>query len=46
MGGITHTPRDTPEIIAVGKLVEVAEALRDLLLRLNELSERAATWQT
>ena len=46
MGGITHTPLDTPEIIAVGKLVEVAEALRDLLLRLNELSERAATGQT
>ena len=40
MGGITHTPRDTPEIIDPGKLVEVAEALADLLSRLNELAER------
>ena len=39
MGGITHTPRDTPEIIDPARLVEVAEALADLLLRLNELSE-------
>jgi aminopeptidase YwaD len=39
MGGITHTPRDTPEIIDTSKLVEVAEALRDLLLRLSEMEE-------
>jgi aminopeptidase YwaD len=41
MGGITHTPRDTPEIIDPARLVEVAEALADLLRRLNELGERA-----
>jgi aminopeptidase YwaD len=39
MGGITHTPRDTPEIIDPARLVGVAEALADLLLHLNELSE-------
>jgi len=42
MGGITHTPRDMPEIIDTSKLVEVAEALRDLLLRLNPLGEGEA----
>jgi aminopeptidase YwaD len=39
MGGITHTSRDTPEIIDRARLVGVAEALADLLLHLNELSE-------
>ena len=46
MGGITHTPRDTPEIIDPDKLVEVAEALADLLLRLDELDERTEKDQT
>ena len=46
MGGITHTPRDTPEIIDPDKLVEVAGALADLVLRLNELDGRAAEDQT
>ena len=41
MGGITHTPRDTPEIIDPARLVGVAQALADLLLHLNELDERA-----
>jgi aminopeptidase YwaD len=32
MGEITHTPKDTPEIVDVAKLVNVAAALRDLIL--------------
>jgi aminopeptidase YwaD len=32
---ITHTPKDTAETVDVAKLVEVAVALRDLLLRLG-----------
>ena len=42
MGGITHTPRDMPEIIDTSKLVEVAKSLRDLLLRLNKMVEGEA----
>ena len=32
---ITHTPRDSPEIVDMNKLVSIALALRDLLLSLN-----------
>jgi aminopeptidase YwaD len=35
MAEITHTPKDTPEIIDSAKLVHVAAALRDLLLHLD-----------
>jgi aminopeptidase YwaD len=35
MSEITHTPKDTPEIVDVNKLVDVATALCDLLPRLN-----------
>ncbi len=35
MTGITHTPKDTLDIIDTAKLVKVALALRDLLLRLD-----------
>ena len=34
MNGITHTPKDTPEMVDAAKLVAVAQALRDLLLSL------------
>jgi aminopeptidase YwaD len=37
MAEITHTPKDTPEIIDPAKLVNVAAALRDLLLHLDQL---------
>lgn len=37
MGGITHTPNDTPAVVDVARLAEVALALQDLLLRLDEL---------
>ncbi len=37
MGGITHTPNDTPAVVDVARLAEVACALRDLLLRLDQL---------
>ena len=33
MATVTHTPRDTPEIVDCGKLVEVAHALRSLITR-------------
>jgi aminopeptidase YwaD len=36
MAEITHTPKDTPEILETSKLVQVAHALRDLLLTLEE----------
>jgi aminopeptidase YwaD len=32
---ITHTPKDSPEIVDMNKLVSIALALRDLLLSLN-----------
>jgi aminopeptidase YwaD len=35
MSEITHTPKDTPEIVDANKLVDVATALCDLLPRLN-----------
>ncbi len=38
MGGITHTPNDTPAVVDAARLAEVARALRDLLLRLDELA--------
>lgn len=37
MREITHTPKDTPDILDVTKLVTLAKALRDLLLRLDRL---------
>lgn len=33
---ITHTPRDTPEIVDPAKLVTAAHAIRDLLLRMDQ----------
>ena len=36
MTEITHTPKDTPEMVNPAKLVAVARALRDLLLRLGQ----------
>ena len=36
MAEITHTPKDTPEMVDAAKLVAVAQALRDLLLRLRQ----------
>ena len=36
MAEITHTPRDRPEMVDPAKLVEVALALRDLLLALDQ----------
>jgi len=36
MGGITHSPKDRPEIVDATKLAMLALALRDLLLRLDE----------
>ncbi len=41
MGGITHTPHDTPAVVDVARLAEVACALQDLLLRLDELAAAA-----
>lgn len=38
MGGITHTPNDTPAVVDAARLAEVAFALRDLLLRLDQLA--------
>ena len=37
MAEITHTPKDTPEIIEPSKLVDVAHALRDLIVQLDQL---------
>jgi aminopeptidase YwaD len=34
---IAHTPKDRPEIVEVTKLVNIAFALRDLLLKLDQL---------
>ena len=31
MATVTHTPRDTPEIVEYGKLVEIAKALNDFI---------------
>ncbi len=36
MAEYTHTPKDRPEIVDTGKLVVVASALRDLLVRINQ----------
>ena len=36
MAEITHTPKDSPEIVNTTKLVDVAIALRDLLLYLDQ----------
>lgn len=36
MAEITHTPRDTPEIVDPAKLVTAAHAIRDLLLRMDQ----------
>lgn len=36
MTGITHTEKDIPDIIDCAKLVEIAEALRDLIINLGE----------
>jgi aminopeptidase YwaD len=38
MAEITHTPKDSPEIVDTSKLVQIAVALRDLLLHLDGLS--------
>ena len=38
MTEITHTPKDTPEMVDAAKLVAVAQALRDLLLVLPAVS--------
>ena len=37
MAKITHTPKDSPDIIDTSKLVTVASALRDLLLHLDQI---------
>jgi aminopeptidase YwaD len=37
MAHITHTPKDSPDIVDTAKLVEVALALRDLVLQLDGL---------
>jgi aminopeptidase YwaD len=37
MAEITHTPRDTPEVVNTDRLVRVAHALRDLLSHLDQL---------
>lgn len=42
MGSITHTPNDTPEMVDPVRLVEIALALRDLLLRLDRLTANGA----
>jgi aminopeptidase YwaD len=34
---IVHTPKDVPEIVDTSKLVDVALALRDLLMALDQL---------
>ena len=34
---VAHTPKDSPEIVDTAKLVEIACALHDLLLRLDQL---------
>ena len=36
MSEIIHTPRDTPDIVDPAKIVALASALRDLLLKLNQ----------
>jgi aminopeptidase YwaD len=36
MAEITHTPRDTPEVVNISRLVQVAHALRDLLSHLDQ----------
>ena len=36
MNEITHTPKDTPEMVDAAKLVAVAQALRDLLRGLGQ----------
>jgi aminopeptidase YwaD len=38
MAEITHTPKDTPEIVDASKLATVALALRDLVLHLSQAS--------
>ncbi len=38
MGGITHTPKDTPAVVDVARLAEVACALQDLILSLDQLA--------
>jgi aminopeptidase YwaD len=38
MADYTHTPRDRPEIVDTGKLVMVASALHDLLMRIDQQS--------
>ena len=35
MAGITHTPKDRPELVDAAKLVDIANALRDLLQHLD-----------
>jgi aminopeptidase YwaD len=36
MAEITHTPKDRPELVDVSKLVKIAFAHKDLVLRLDE----------
>lgn len=38
---ITHTPNDRPEIVAVEKLVDIALALREILLRMDRTRTNA-----
>jgi len=42
MATITHTKKDTPDIIDCAKLVEIAEALRDLIVDLGNFQSRTA----
>ena len=35
---ITHTPADKPEIVAVKRLVEIANGLRDVVLKIGEMA--------
>lgn len=40
MATITHTPKDTPEIVDCGKLVEIAQALKRFITEFGEPAKR------
>jgi len=37
LANVAHTPKDHPRIVDTAKLVDIASALHDLLLCLNQL---------
>jgi aminopeptidase YwaD len=39
MAEITHTPKDLPELVDSSKMVELALALRDLLIEMNSTNQ-------